>query len=889
MAKTVYLVDASTFIHRSYHAIRNLSTSDGRPTNAVFGFTATMNKLLRERMPEYMVVAYDAKAPSFRKEIYPEYKANRPPMPEDLAAQQQPIRDIVEALGIRSIEIPGLEADDIIAAMAAKASDSGFEVIIVSSDKDYYQLLADNVSMYDPNPKRETSMTTAGLDEKFGVKPGQFLEAQGLMGDTTDNIPGVPGVGEKTAVKLIKEFDNLENLYDNLEKVKQEKLRQKLADNKDAAYMSRDLARLKSDAEMPISIEEIKVGEPDNENLVEIYKNLEFTRLAAELSKKKEVVYDDYHLVDTAEALDDLIRELEGVKRLSLDLETTSLQPMKAEIVGVSLAAQPHRAFYIPVGHQTLGAVQLDWEHVSNKLKPILESPQIEKIGQNIKYDYIILKRHGIDIATITDDPMIISYVLYPGAGGHNLDNLSRTYLGHETITYAQATGGKNNPFENISPEAARDYACEDADIALILADRMRPRLKESGLVKLYEEMEMPLIKVLAQMEMNGVNLDVDLLKEISVDLGRKMDESENRIYSLAGRKFNINSPKQLGQVLFEELKLPQGKKTKKKSGYSTDVEVLTDLAEQHELPAEVLNFRSLTKLRSTYVDALIQLINPHTGRVHTSFNQAVTATGRLSSSDPNLQNIPIRTEEGRRIRKAFIPEPGWKIVAADYSQIELRILAHFSRDKGLQDAFVSGEDIHTRTASEVFNLMPAMVTPDIRREAKAINFGIIYGLRAFGLSKQLGIEQKTAQAYIDQYFKRYAGVLDYISTTLEEAKKTGFVTTLMGRRRNLSDLNSKNFQVRTNAERMAVNTTIQGTAADLIKAAMLGIHRKLMEQGFHSRMLLQVHDELVFESPENEIEKLTEMVRREMESVAGLDVPLIVDVNMGDNWAEAH
>ena len=889
MAKKIYLVDASTFIHRSYHAIRHLSTSDGRPTNAIYGFVATLLKLLKERKPELAAVAYDSKGPTFRHEMYDEYKANRPPMPEDLIAQQEPIRQIVAALGLPSVEVPGLEADDIIAALAAKAEASGYEAVIISNDKDYYQLLSEKISMYDPNPKKESALDLAGLKEKYGLTPAQFLDAQGLMGDSTDNIPGVPGVGEKTAVKLLLEYGSLEGLYENLETVQQAKLKEKLADHKESAFLSRELARLKTDAALGLEPDDLKVSPENQEALQAIYQDLEFTRFAADLGPQQAISYDDYHLVEDEQALDNLLTQIKDAKRLSVDLETTSLDPMRAEIVGISLAAQPHQSSYIPVGHTTLGARQLDWETVGERLRPFLESPQIKKIGQNIKYDYIILRRHGINASPIADDPMVASYLLEPGSGGHNLDRLSRVYLGHDTITYEQVVGSKKTGFNEISPEAARDYACEDADVALMLADVLRPKLEEAGLTRLYEEVELPLIQVLAEMEMNGVGLDVGLLDDLEKKFSAKLANLETRIYELAGREFNINSPKQLGQILFEDLGLPQGKKTKKKSGYSTDVEVLTELAATHDLPAEVLNYRSLTKLKSTYVEALKQLINPETGRVHTSFNQAVTATGRLSSSDPNLQNIPIRTEEGRRIREAFVPDPGSVILSADYSQIELRILAHYAGDQGLVEAFARGEDVHARTAAEVFGVFPEMVTTEMRREAKAINFGIVYGLAAFGLSRQLGIDRKMAQKYIDQYFKQYAGVKTFIDQTMAEARKSGYVTTLLDRRRALPDLKSKNYQARSMAERMAVNTPIQGSAADLIKLAMLAVSRAMKKQNLASKMILQVHDELVFEVPEAELETMTGLVRREMESVYKLNVPLVVDVSHGPNWAEAH
>jgi len=889
MTKTIYLVDASTFIHRSYHAIPPLSTKSGRPTNAVYGFVATLNKLLRERKPEYIALAFDAKGPNFRHEIYEDYKANRPPMEPDLIAQQEPIREIIEALGLPKLEVPGLEADDLIAALAVKSRQEGFKVVIVSGDKDFYQILASDVSMYDPNPKKEKTVSLETLQEQYGLAPEQFLDVQALMGDSIDNIPGVPGVGEKTAVKLISQFRTLENLYENLDQVKGDKLRATLSENKTAAFLSRDLARLKTDADLGVSPQNLTPKNPDQEALRRLYQELEFTKFAAELGPARTISYEDYHLVRDEAAFQNMLAELASADRLAVDVETTSLNPMQAKLVGLSLAARPGRAFYLPVGHQALSGPQLDRIEVLESLKPLLEAEKPPKAGQNIKYDYIVLARHGLNLRPIGDDPMVASYLLDPGSGGHNLERLARIYLDHDPIKYEDVVGDKKHGFETVSPESGYEYACEDADLALRLAQVLRPKLEENGLLDLYEQVELPLIKVLAEMEMTGVKLDVDQLRDLSKELTGRLTLIEQRVYALAGHEFNINSPKQLGEVLFDQLNLAPGKKTRKKSGYSTDVEVLTELAAQHELPAEVLNYRTLSKLLSTYVDALPQLINPATGRVHTSFNQTVTATGRLSSSDPNLQNIPVRTEEGRRIRAAFVPEPGRLILSADYSQIELRVLAHYSEDAGLRQAFLAKEDIHTRTAAEIFNIFPEMVSPEMRRQAKAINFGIVYGLQAFGLAKQLGIDRKEAQGYIEEYFKRYAGVKRYIDDTLKEAKKTGYVTTLLGRRRALPELRSKNYQARSMAERMAINTPIQGTAADLIKLAMLRVDQALKKKGLKAKMILQVHDELVFEAAEDEIEETARLVRREMEGVFTLSVPLVVEVNFGRSWAEAH
>jgi len=889
MSKIIYLLDASMYIYRSYHAIPHLTTSTGQPTNAVYGFITTLNKILREKQPEYMVLAFDSKEPSFRREMFPEYKANRAPMPEDLIQQQDYFRRAAEALNLAQVEMPGLEADDLIATLADQALKQGFEVVIIGADKDYYQLLTDKVAMYDPNPKKESYMSVEILAERLGLSPAQFLEAQGLMGDPSDNFKGVPGVGEKTAVKLIQEYDTLENLYQNLDAIKQSKLRENIEQNRESAFLSRDLARLKKDADLSFRPERFKVTGPDKPALKRLFEELEFTSLLSDLGPEQRISYDDYHLVDTEQALADLTAELSGVTRLSVDLETTSTDPMRAEIVGVALSARPGRAFYIPVAHQHLLATQLPLDLVLLTLSPIIESAGVQKVGQNFKYDYIVLRRNGLRPSPIGDDAMIASHLIEPSARRHGLDRISKKYLNHDPITYEAVVGDKKAGFETISPDSARDYACEDADLALTLADVLHPKLAEDNLLGLYEELELPLIEVLAEMEMNGVLLDVKQLKALSAELAVYMAESEAKIYDLAGRSFNINSPRQLGQVLFEELKLPQMKKTRTKAAYSTDVEVLTKLAEGHALPAEVLVYRSWAKLRSTYAEALPLLINPVTGRVHTSYHQTGTATGRLSSSDPNLQNIPVRTEEGRRIRAAFVPEPGSLILSADYSQVELRVMAHFSGDAGLRTAFARGEDIHNRTASEIFNVPLELVSSEMRRSAKAINFGIIYGQQAFSLAKDLNIEQKTAQAYIDQYFVRYKGVKAFIDETVKEVRQEGFVTTLLNRRRDLPEIKSRNFNVRSMAERIAINTRLQGTAADIIKRAMLAIHRRLKETGIKAKMLMQVHDELVFEVEESEVSALSDLVRYEMENAADLSVPLKVDISQGLSWAEAH
>ncbi|MGD8264482.1 MAG: DNA polymerase I, partial [Desulfobacterales bacterium] len=767
---------------------------------------------------------------------------------------------------------------------------NGYTVVMVTGDKDFMQLVTEKTVLWDP--MKESDLDQQAIREKFGVDPQQMIDVQGLSGDTADNIPGVPGIGQKTAIALIKAHGSMQQLYASLETITKKKQRENLETFKDQAFLSRKLVTIDTEVPLSMDLNDFKVQAPDQKVLIELFKMLEFRQLQQALSDQADLSRKDYQAVMDLDGLTKLISLLEGAELFALDTETTSQNPMLAHLVGLSFAVNPHQAFYIPCNHSYLGAPQqLNLQETLQRLKPVLEDSKIKKIGQNIKYDWMVLLRHGINLEGVVFDTMLASYLLNPSKRAHNLDQIALDFLAHKTISYAEVAGkGKNAvPFSQVPLDKAVPYACEDADITLMAKDVLMPQIKELGLDELMDTVEMPLVPVLMRMEMIGTGVDVEKLHELSKSFEQHLEALEGSIYGLAGEAFNINSSQQLGRILFEKLQLPVQKKTKKKTGYSTDVNVLTLLADYHELPALILQHRTLAKLKSTYADALIELVNPETGRIHTSYNQTVAATGRLSSSDPNLQNIPIRTEEGREIRKAFVPRKRWYLVSADYSQVELRILAHCSEDEILIKSFLEDEDIHTRTACEVFQVNPEMINADLRRQAKAINFGIIYGMSAFGLSKQLEISQKMAQTYIKNYFERYQGVKRFMEATIAQARKTGRTSTLLGRIRILPDITSSNHVVRQAAERTAINTPIQGSAADLIKVAMIQVDSALRQKKLKSAMLLTVHDELVFEVPPEELDDLTRLVGDIMEGVWKLKVPLKVNLNHGRNWDEAH
>jgi len=888
--KTIYLIDGTAYIHRAFHAIRNLSNSQGLPTNAVFGFTRMLIKLIEDCRPEFAAMLFDAKGPTFRHDMYADYKANRPPMPDTMAIQIPYIKQVTEGFQLPVIEKPGYEADDLIGTLARRAEENGFNAVIVSGDKDLVQLISRKVSIYDPMKDKRIDLQT--VKAEFGLEPIQMIDVMGLSGDASDNVPGVPGIGQKTALSLVRTYGSMDRLYEEVDTITRKKQRENLIVFKDQAYLSRDLVTIDTQVPLTMARDDFRLSAPDGDALADLFQILEFRQLQQTFKTAKDQPAKTYTAIQDDAALVAIEERLRAAGRFSLDTETTSENPMKADLVGISVALEPHEAYYIPIGHTDTGdSPQLPLETVLKQLHDVLANPKIWKIGQNIKYDWMVLDRHGVELSGVMFDTMVASYLLNPTKRAHNLDQIALDFLGHKTITFSEVMGkdkGKKT-FADVPLDKATPYACEDADITLLAYDNMLPRLEEIGLTDLMEQVEMPLIPVLKNMEMRGVRVDVERLRDLSHTFAHQLDALEKEIHGLAGETFNINSSQQLGAILFEKLKLPTQKKTRKKTGYSTDVEVLTTLSEQHELPALVLRHRSLAKLKSTYADALVELVDPQTGRIHTSYNQTVTATGRLSSSDPNLQNIPIRTEEGMEIRRAFVPAEGWQMLSADYSQIELRILAHYSDDPTLIRAFQDGEDIHTRTATEVFNLLPGFVTPELRRQAKAINFGIVYGMSPFGLSKQLGISQKMAKTYIDHYFERYPGVQAFLDRTIQEAHQNGRTSTLMGRIRLLPDISSPNRNLQQFAERTAINTPIQGTAADLIKLAMIRVDDAFRRRRLNAAMLLTVHDELVFEVPPEELDEVQALVLEVMEGVWELRVPLKVNLAIGPNWAEAH
>jgi len=883
----LYLIDGSSYIYRAYYAIRHLSNSAGMATNAVFGFTNMLLKVIRDEEPDYLAVVFDSKGPTFRKDIYPDYKANRAAMPEDLVPQIPLIKQVVQGFRFAAFEQPGYEADDIIATLARKAAADGLQVTVVTGDKDLMQIVGERVSLLDT--MKEKRFGPEEVVERFGG-PEKVVEVQALAGDSSDNVPGVPGIGEKTAKQLIDQFGDLETLLSSLDQVKQPKRRANLEEFAEQARLSRRLVSLVDDLPLSLDLEALAPGEPDRECLTALFKDCEFHRLLEEFSSDEQAVSGNYQAVLSEPEFEQVLDRLTAADRFCFDTETTGLDPLRDELVGFSFAVASGEAWYLPLGHYYLGVPrQLDRCMVLERLKPLFADPRKGKIAQNAKFDALVLHHAGLDLAGLCFDPMLASYLARPASKSHGMDSMSAELLGYRPIKFEEVCGkGKNQiSFAEVEIERATDYAAEDADITLRLAEVLQPMLEETGQEKLFREVELPLEELLTDMEIGGVRIDVAFMEALSREFSEKLQALEGEIHGLAGTTFNVASPKQLGEVLFERLKLPKGKKTK--TGWSTDVEVLNNLAEEHEIARLVLDYRSLAKLKGTYTDALPKLVNPDTGRIHTSFNQAVTATGRLSSSDPNLQNIPIRSEEGRRIREGFVPADGCVMLSADYSQVELRLLAHMAQEETLAGHFCSGEDIHRRTAAEVFGVFPEMVSDEMRRSAKAINFGVIYGISAFGLGKQLGIGRKEAQEYIDGYFARYPKIRGFMDRCIAEAREHKYVTTLLGRRCAVPEIDSKNGAIRGYAERNAINYPVQGSAADLIKLAMLKVQERIGREGLASRMVLQVHDELVFEVPESELENMRALVKEEMESALDLDVPLIVDVGTGKNWREAH
>ena len=928
----LYLIDASGFIFRAYFALArsqgHLTNPDGVPVGAVLGYTNMLVKLIQEQKPEYLGVVFDTARQTFRSDIYADYKAQRDAPPEDLVPQFPLIREATKAFGFDPLELQGYEADDIIATYTRQAVENGQDVVIVSSDKDLMQLIQDGVTMLDPMKGK-----TIGPDEvyeKFGVGPDRVIDIQALAGDSVDNVPGVPGIGVKTAADLINQYGDLDTLLERAEEIKQPKRREKLIENAEMARISRKLVTLDQNVpDLPYSIDGLDIGEPFSDTLVEFLQSQGFKSVAARLGKaidtpasksssatqgregQSDVVLtsaadfpaikdNQYTLIDDVDTLKMWLEAAKDKGLLAVDTETTGLTPAKADLVGVCLCSEVGKAAYVPLTHKSGDAdlfgdggnsiKQIDFDTAIAALKPYLEDPAILKIGQNIKYDWQMLAKHGIEM-DVMDDTMLISYVLDGGSTSHGMDAMSERYLDHKPIPYKEVAGtGKSQiTFDYVPLDKALDYAAEDADITLRLYYILKDRLIAERMVKMYEEVERPLIPVIAQMELNGIKIDPLILKDMSTRFGKKLEGLEEEIHAIAGHEFNVASPKQLGQVLFEEMGLDGGKKTKN-GDWSTSVDVLEKLSAQgHEIVTKVLEYRQMAKLKSTYTDALQNEMNPNTGRVHTSFHMSGTSTGRLSSSDPNLQNIPIRTEEGRAIRTAFIADNDHTLLAVDYSQIELRLIAEVADIPRLKEAFISGEDIHARTASEVFGVPMDEMTPEIRRNAKAINFGIIYGISAWGLAKQLNISPAEAKDYIKLYFTRFPEIADYMEKYKQKARDNLYVETLFGRKCYTDGINDKNGARRAFAERVAINAPLQGTAADIIKIAMAKLPRALAEAGLSPKMLLQVHDELIFECKNSELKDVSKLVCEVMESVARFDIPLIAEAGTGQNWAEAH
>ncbi|BCX88847.1 DNA polymerase I [Methylomarinovum tepidoasis] len=894
--KRLVLVDGSSFLYRAFHALPPLSNARGEPTGAIYGVANMLRKLLQTYDTPWFAVVFDAPGKTFRNDLFAAYKAHRPPMPDELKAQLEPLKELIRVLGIPVVEIEGVEADDVIATLARRAEREGFDVVVATSDKDLAQLVDDHILL--DNTMSETRLDTVGVMEKFGVRPDQIADYLALVGDASDNVPGVPGIGPKTAAKLLRQYGSLDEIIPHADEIRG-KVGENLRANLEQLRLSRDLVRVHDDLPLDLNPEDLKRRPADTARLIELLKRFEFTTWLRQLdlpTTQGESAQDgdpaDYRAVLAEDQLQTWLERLETSPLFAFDTETTDLAYLDARLVGLSFAVEVGEAAYVPVAHDYPDApAQLEREAVLERLRPLLESEDHPKVGQHLKYDAHVLANHGIELRGIAHDTMLQSYVLNPTATRHDLDSLALTYLGIKTVSYEAVAGkgAKQVSFSRVALAQAAPYAAEDADIALRLHQVLWSKLEaEPKLKRLYQEIEMPLVPVLLRMERCGVLVDRDELARLSAELAERMAKVEEQVHCLAGEAFNLDSPKQIQHILYDKLGLPVLKKTPKGQP-STAEEVLQKLAEDFELPRLILEYRSLSKLKSTYTDKLPRQIHPRTGRVHTSYHQAVTATGRLSSSDPNLQNIPIRTEAGRRIRRTFIAPPGCKLVAADYSQIELRIMAHLSEDPNLLAAFSAGADVHRVTAAEVFGVAPEAVTDEQRRRAKAINFGLIYGMSAFGLAKQLGIAREEAQSYIDRYFERYPGVRDYMERTRCQAYEQGYVETLFGRRLYLPELRSRNPQRRQYAERTAINAPMQGTAADIIKRAMIAVDVWIRGSGAPVKMIMQVHDELVFEVAEEWIEEACRAIRERMASAADLQVPLVVDVGIGANWDEAH
>jgi DNA polymerase-1 len=893
------LFDGNALVHRAFHAIPPLTVSKtGEMVNAVQGFASTLLKVLNEIKPTHWAIAFDRPAPTFRHKKFEDYKAQRPKAPEELVSQIKRVHELVDAFNIPAFEIDGYEADDVLGTLSCQAGQQNVDTLIVTGDNDMLQVVSPSTKVM--SPRRSFSDTViydeAGVEQKYGISPTQLSDFKSLTGDPSDNIPGIPGIGEKTAVKLLRQFDNLEGIYTHIDEITPEKLQASLHDHKDQVLRNKELATIVTDVPITLDLGACQVSAYDRHRVVELFRELGFVQLLSRLPEEiegtptvapgKPISEKDYHIIDTDQALDKLISRLLAAKEFTVDLETSTKEVMAAELVGISLSSLPGEAHYIPVGHRGLSQIsQLPLSQVIARLKPVLEDPKIPKIAQNGKFDMTVLAEYGIKLENLTFDTMIAAYLL--GEKPIGLKALAFNKLGVEMtpITDLIGKGAKQLSMAMAPIEQAADYACADADITLRLKSLLDPELRKEGLWQLFSEVEMPLVPVLVAMERNGVAIDVELLRDMSHSLGKEMLRLEAEVYNSLGYRFNINSSQQLSRILYEELRLPKPRKTK--SGYSTEASALEELKGTHPIIELVLQYRQLAKLKSTYTDAFPALVNPKTGRLHTSFNQAGTTTGRLSSSEPNMQNIPIRSELGGKIRQAIIAQPGWYLLSADYSQIDLRVLAHISQDPELIATFLRDEDVHTATAALVFNVPPDKVTPEMRRVAKTVNFGVIYGMSDYGLEQATTFSREEAAQFISAYFEKYPRVKEYIEATKSQAREQGYVQTVMGRRRYIPEINSPNRQVREAAERMAINMPVQGTSADIIKIAMVNLHREMEKRNLQTEMTLQVHDELLFEVPPEETDLMKELVAEIMPQALKLNVPLKIDIKLGKNWAD--
>ena len=887
----IILVDGSSYLYRAYHALPPLMTSNNQPTGAIKGVISMIKRILIDHPESPLAVVFDAKGKTFRHDMYSEYKANRPPMPEDLVLQIEPIHRIISLMGIKLIMVSGVEADDVIGTLAEQARQKKLNTVISTGDKDMTQLVCESVSVV--NTMSGELLDESGVIKKFGVDPDHITDYLALIGDKSDNVPGVDKVGPKTAVKWLQEYSDIEGVINNAESIGG-KVGENLRSSIETLKLAHELVKIKIDVPLDVGIEDLQVQEPSSEELSELYKELEFNTWLQESPQKKIIppsIDSSYECISTQDDLKKLIKKASKAKTIAIDTETTGLDYMDADLVGISISYEPGQAAYIPISHEDDSSPQLEMDYVLQELRPLLEDSNEKIIGQNIKFDKNILARYGINISSIKNDTMMMSYVLDASATRHNLDALSSYYLNYKTSTFEDVAGKgvKQVTFDKVPIAEATHYAAEDADITLRLYEELVTKLEAvKSLKALNQEIEIPLIEVLSEMEQNGAILNSKILNAQSKDLENRIKKLEKSAYDLAGEEFNLGSTKQLREIFFDKLGYRVIKKTPGGQP-STDEKVLAELAEEYELPKVLLEHRTLSKLKSTYTDKLPGQISNSTGKVHTSFHQAVTTTGRLSSSDPNLQNIPIRTEDGRRIRQAFEPSEGHRFISADYSQIELRVMAHMSKDEGLLKAFQEGEDVHSKTASEVFNVDIEEVTTDLRRNAKAINFGLIYGISAFGLGKQLGITRNLAAEYMALYFEKYPGVKEYMESTKKLAGENGYIETLFGRRLYLRDINASNAMRRQASERAAINAPVQGTAADIMKIAMIKMHKLIKETNIDAKLILQVHDELILDTPAKEIDQVIELVTESMMGAANLDVPLEIDIGIGDNWDQAH